>query len=93
MYNVPRIEERTKIPMASERILVVDDEESIRDSLKALLRTQGFEIHEASDIAAATALIAGKKGEPLHPDVILLDVKLPDGNRSEERRVGKECRL
>ena len=39
------------------RILIVDDEENIRETLKEILEYEGYEIEEAADGAAALALI------------------------------------
>jgi two-component system, OmpR family, KDP operon response regulator KdpE len=54
------------------RILIVDDERSIRRFLKAMLSSQ-YVIYEAS--TGAEALEAAAK---YHPDLILLDLGLPD---------------
>lgn len=55
------------------RVLVVDDETSILDSLRILLKTEGF--------SPFTAL-GGRKGverlPELRPDIILTDVRMPD---------------
>jgi len=54
-------------------VLVVDDEEVIRDVLGSLLRREGHRVREAS--TAAAALTAADE-EPF--DVVLLDLMLPD---------------
>ena len=55
-------------------VLIVDDHPSFRASAHALLEAEGFEVvGEAEDGASAVAA-AGR----LHPDVVLLDVQLPD---------------
>jgi two-component system response regulator PilR (NtrC family) len=55
------------------RILVVDDEEVIRDVLTALLQKEGYRVAAASDAAEAIALF-----ETETFDVVLLDLMLPD---------------
>jgi DNA-binding NarL/FixJ family response regulator len=58
----------------SKTILIVDDHPSFRWMARALLESEGFDVvGEAED--GAGAIEAAKK---LHPDVILLDVQLPD---------------
>ncbi len=55
-------------------VLIVDDHPSFRSTARTLLSAEGFEvIGEAEDGASAIAA-----AEELHPDVILLDVQLPD---------------
>jgi DNA-binding NarL/FixJ family response regulator len=52
----------------------VDDHPSFRASARALLQAEGFEVvGEAADGAEALRAV-----EELHPDVVLLDVQLPD---------------
>jgi DNA-binding NarL/FixJ family response regulator len=60
----------------AERVLIVDDHAEFRRLARALLEGEGFEVvAEAAD--AATTLIAVAQ---VSPDVVLLDVQLPDGN-------------
>jgi two-component system OmpR family response regulator len=54
------------------RILLVDDEESLREPLAEYLAQQGFAVTEADSAAAARARIA----EGL-PDLVLLDIMMP----------------
>ena len=54
------------------RILVIDDEPSIRRFLRTVLENEGFSVHEAEDGHAALAAAA-----VLKPGVILLDLGLP----------------
>ncbi len=41
----------------NERILVVDDEEIIRESLSYVLRKEGYDVHEADNGKSAYELI------------------------------------
>ncbi len=54
------------------RLLVVDDDRSIRRTLEKFLSEQGYEVS-----AVADAVEAGRRLEAEHPDVILLDINLP----------------
>jgi len=55
------------------RLLVVDDEEVIRDVLQTLLERQGYDVMTAADAAEALAIF---DADPC--DVVLLDLMLPD---------------
>jgi DNA-binding NarL/FixJ family response regulator len=57
-------------------VLIVDDHEGFRESARALLEAEGFSVAgDAADGAAAVAAVSR-----LHPDVVLLDVQLPDAD-------------
>ena len=56
-------------------VLIIDDEEKLRNLLSRIIKSEGFEVSEASD--CKTAL---KKVDSSHFDIIICDVKLPDGN-------------
>jgi two-component system response regulator AtoC len=55
-------------------ILIVDDEENARKNIGDFLKSKGFEVIGAGTLAEARNFL--KKGDA---DVILLDVRLPDG--------------
>ena len=55
-------------------VLVVDDEETARMVVSQFLRSKGYEVLEAGTMADARAVIS--KGVA---DIIILDVRLPDG--------------
>ncbi|MCZ2148574.1 MAG: response regulator transcription factor [Bryobacterales bacterium] len=57
----------------SPSVLVADDEQVIRRPIRALLAARGFTVHEAT-----TGKEALRSVETLHPDVIVLDLGLPD---------------
>jgi two-component system nitrogen regulation response regulator NtrX len=56
-----------------EKILVVDDEENIRKSLKMILEYEGYSFLEAADGEEALDIIE----ETVGLDLVLLDIKLP----------------
>jgi two-component system OmpR family response regulator len=61
--------------MATEpiKVLVVDDEPNIRDLLTTSLKFNGFSVYAVAN--GNDAVLAAEKGKP---DIILLDVMLPD---------------
>jgi two-component system KDP operon response regulator KdpE len=61
------------MPDTGQRVLVVDDENSIRRYLRAALGAQGFEVYEASNGQEAINGVITH-----HPDIIILDLGLPD---------------
>lgn len=65
------------------RIVVVDDHAVVRIGLKTLLANQmGFRVvGEAGNVADAVAMVAQAR-----PDVVLMDVRLPDGSGVEACR-------
>jgi two-component system OmpR family response regulator len=63
------------------RVLVVDDEPSILDSVATSLRYEGYEVEEAT--TGRSALASARK-EP--PDLIVLDIMLPDVSGLEVTR-------
>src|SRR4051794_18893604 len=58
---------------ATGRILVVDDEPSIRDVISMALRYQGFEVETAESGRAALAAVRS-----FRPHLMVLDIMLPD---------------
>ena len=56
-------------------ILIIDDEEKLRTLLSRIIRLEGFQVLESSDLKSGWKLI-----ERNIIDVLICDVKLPDGN-------------
>ncbi len=56
----------------SSRVLVVDDDRAVRDSLRRSLEFNGYDVHLANDGAEALAGIGS-----LAPDVVVMDVMMP----------------
>ncbi|PAM95612.1 sigma-54-dependent Fis family transcriptional regulator [Flavobacterium sp. IR1] len=59
----------------THKILIIDDEEKLRSLLARIIKSEGFEVIEAKDLKSGF-----KKLEQTDVDVVLCDVKLPDGN-------------
>src|SRR5579862_2724726 len=57
------------------RILVVDDDQMLREIAEAMLENCGFAVETAPSGAAAVAACAHRM-----PDLVLLDVEMPEGN-------------
>lgn len=62
----------TKMPGT---VLIIDDEVQLRNLLARLIKLEGYEVLEAGNIKSAIKIV-----EKQEPDVILCDVKLPDGS-------------
>ena len=60
--------------MLRNRVLLVDDEPGPRFGIRRFLKSHGFEVDEAGDCASARV-----KFRAFHPDVTVLDFRLPDG--------------
>jgi DNA-binding response OmpR family regulator len=58
---------------AGQRVLVIDDEEEVRNMVGRLLGDAGFQIKYAADGASGLERVALD-----HPDLVVLDVNLPD---------------
>lgn len=63
----------------SKKILVIDDERAIRNSLKEILGFEGYEVETLEDGAAAIAYIRSDE----HIDCVLCDIKMPKADGME----------
>jgi two-component system response regulator PilR (NtrC family) len=61
-------------PRNSPRVLVVDDEDDLRDLLEITLLKMGLDVDGAPDLGRARALLAAHEY-----DLVLTDMRLPDG--------------
>ena len=57
---------------ARPRVLVVDDDKAVRESLRRSLEFNGYDVALAADGAEALAGIGAT-----HPDVVVMDVMMP----------------
>ncbi|WP_312847219.1 sigma-54-dependent transcriptional regulator [Chitinophaga polysaccharea] len=64
--------------MSKGHILIIDDEDQLRRLLSRLLALEGYTLHEAGNVRSALKIL-----EKEEVQVILSDVKLPDGNGVE----------
>ena len=60
------------MPAPKPRVLVVDDDKAVRESLRRSLEFNGYDVHLAGDGAEALAGIG-----QLDPDVVVMDVMMP----------------
>lgn len=68
--------------MPDERVLIVDDEPAIRKFLRVTLTAQAYNTIEAASGQEALSIVAAEK-----PDIIVLDIGLPDINGIEVTRL------
>ena len=61
------------MPMALAKILVVDDDPSIRNLIQRFLSKQNYQVESAEDGKTALTVF-----EQFNPDLVILDVNLPD---------------
>lgn len=71
------------------KLLIIDDEEQIRKLLSRLLGLEGYDVFQAADCRSGA-----KQAEIHNPQVILCDVRLPDGNGVDLiEKIKKVCPL
>jgi CheY-like chemotaxis protein len=63
------------LPRGHERILLVEDEELVRSTVRVMLQSLGYDISEAADGKEALALLGA--GPPF--DLVLTDMVMPGG--------------
>jgi DNA-binding response OmpR family regulator len=64
--------------MTTQRILVIEDDENVRDTISVLLEQDGFRVYTAADGASGLDLALRQK-----PDLALVDLRLPGLNGVE----------
>jgi len=76
--DLPAQNEAELVPGAG-RVLVVDDEESVRQVTRKALTTLGYEVALASDGSEAVALYREALSEGRRFDVVVMDLTIPGG--------------
>ncbi len=72
----------------TKKVLVIDDEEVIRDVFQLALEDTPYEIHEAA--SGADGLVQASE---VHPDMIFLDLKMPGMDGIETLRRLREIEI
>jgi DNA-binding NtrC family response regulator len=74
--------------MSSGRILVVDDEKSIREFLTILLQQEDYEVITAAGVSEGIERLVKDQ-----PDLVMCDLKLPDGTGLEVLQHARDHKL
>ena len=70
---------------AGARILVVDDERSMREFLEIFLRREGYEVTTAEDVASGRLQLENEEF-----DVVISDIQMPDGSGLDLLKFARE---
>jgi two-component system response regulator AtoC len=84
---VPAAARRTLLKSSKDKILVVDDDQSIRFALVTALRGWGYDPVEAGTVAEGVGTFESEE-----PSAVLLDIDLPDGSGLDALREIKSRR-
>ena len=68
-----------------KKVLIIDDEEKLRTLLARIITLEGFEVIQAADCKTGLQKLSRQT-----VDVVLCDVKLPDGSGVELSKIIKE---
>ena len=77
----PQTTNKSKLAQAN-RILLIEDEDLIRDMVTVALEEEGYEVHTVSNGRAALNILQSPdfSRDKLTPDLIILDMMLPEVN-------------
>ncbi|HEY6508745.1 MAG TPA: sigma-54 dependent transcriptional regulator, partial [Vicinamibacterales bacterium] len=82
--DVPQDVQTPPATRRAPRVLVVDDEASMRDMLRIVLRRDGYDVRVADGAASAIAVL-----EREAIDLLLSDIRMPDGSGVDVLRAAK----
>ena len=74
MHSSPLVTE-TEVPLLEKRILIIEDEAVFAGAVRKRLRRAGYDAEVAGDLARGAAKVSEAT-----PDLLLLDMRLPDGS-------------
>ena len=80
-------EAATPVPLAGRRVLIIDDEEVVRDLVAAVLSEEGMSVAEALDGAEGLA----RWLEGPEPDLVILDLSMPGMPGLDVLRAAREA--
>lgn len=80
-----------KVPQRPGRVLIVDDDPLVRETLRELLEGYGFEVVGEAANGAEAVRLAGERA----PEVVLMDVRMPemDGIRATAEIRGRHPQI
>ncbi|MCW3000460.1 MAG: Two component response regulator receiver modulated diguanylate cyclase [Solirubrobacterales bacterium] len=65
---------RERLRRAGTRVLVIDDDVTVRDAARSILESEGLEVHTSDGLEDAFAAL-----DRADPDLVVLDIELPEG--------------
>ena len=79
--EIPQVTTESKLAQTN-RILLVEDEDLIREMVVIALEEEGYEVHTATNGRSALSMLqnSDRMGTKLTPDLIILDLMLPEVN-------------
>ena len=84
--QTPPDERHDQVAGAKPRILIVDDEPSMRDMLRIVMRRDGFDVEVAANGKEAIELLKRER-----VDLLLSDIRMPDVSGVDVLRAAKEA--
>ena len=81
--------EGAMLPRGTETVLIVEDEDAVRDTVASILRGRGYDVFQASNGQEALKVFERSNGAPI--DVVVTDVVMPVmGGRELAEQLGHD---